>query len=79
MTVSLHVLCHLCPRSYDRWHGRLGPQHHHYYLCAMPTPSLHSLGLGVARRIAGTYGHFALSGLGSTGHECSAGRGAHRS
>jgi hypothetical protein len=29
-------------------------RHHHYHLCAtMSTPGLRSLGLGVARRVAG--------------------------
>jgi hypothetical protein len=38
---------------YDGWHGRCGPWCHHYYLYAMPTPDLRSLGFNVARRIAG--------------------------
>jgi hypothetical protein len=29
------------------------PWHHHYYLCAIPTLGLRSLGLSVARRVAG--------------------------
>lgn len=33
--------------------GDMGSWRHHYYICATPTPSLCSLGLGVARRIAG--------------------------
>jgi hypothetical protein len=33
--------------------GSVGPSCHHYCLCAMPTPSLHSLDLSVAHRVAG--------------------------
>lgn len=33
--------------------GGVETQRHYYSLCAMPTLGLHSLGLGVARRIAG--------------------------
>jgi hypothetical protein len=33
--------------------GGAGPQRHHYYIRAKPSPSLRSLGLGVARRVAG--------------------------
>jgi hypothetical protein len=32
--------------------GGAGPWCHHYYPCATLTPSLHSLGLGEARRVA---------------------------
>jgi hypothetical protein len=31
-------------------------RHHHYHLCATPTPSLRSLGLDAARRVVGPIG-----------------------
>jgi hypothetical protein len=39
--------------------GSVEPWRHHYYLCTMSTPSLRSLGLGVARHVAGP-----INGLG---------------
>jgi hypothetical protein len=55
------------------------PQRHNYCLRATSNLALHSLGLDVAHRIAGSCRWPAYSGLGSIGHECVVGRVAYRS
>jgi hypothetical protein len=52
---------------------------YHYRLCATPTPSHHSLGLGVARRVVGPVDGQVHSVLGLIGHEWVAGLEADRS
>jgi hypothetical protein len=51
--MSLSAWSSLCVLIMTGGVGSMGPWCHHYYLCAMPTPNLRSLGLSVAHRVAG--------------------------